>query len=210
MQHNYTPEELALMQQELIPPYVSDTSKKQGDFTADDYYSVPEGKNAELIDGVLYDMSASPSFSHQILRGEIGFEIYNYNIQNDRRYITLYVPVNIQLDSDGKTIVQPDIFILFDKSKQCKMGINGVPDFMLEILSPATRKKDMIIKLHKYMSVGVREYWILDPDARQLIVYDFEHSRFPIIYNANDTVPISVLDNQCEINLKKIFEQLDD
>ena len=73
----------------------------------------------------------------------------------------MYVLIDVQLDCDEKTIVQPDLLILCDVSKLSGNTIVGAPDFIVEILSPSTRKKDMFIKLEKYMTAGVREYWIV-------------------------------------------------
>lgn len=83
----------------------------------------------------------------------------------------LIAPMDTQLDCDEKTMVQPDVAILCRNDKIKKWGIYGAPDFVLEVISPSTRRKDYTKKLSKYMTAGVREYWILDPCQQKLIVY---------------------------------------
>ena len=65
------------------------------------------------------------------------------------------------------TIVQPDVFIICDPDKNKDKYIDGAPDFILEVLSPVTKGKDFLIKFNKYMETGVREYWLLDVEARK-------------------------------------------
>mgnify|MGYP000172932761 CR=1 FL=1 len=76
-------------------------------------------------------------------------------------------PIDVQLDKDDKTMVQPDIFILCDQSKNIGRCIYGAPDMVIEITSPSTRKKDFGKKLEKYVNAGVREYWIVDVKNRK-------------------------------------------
>ena len=87
--------------------------------------------------------------------------------------IPLTAPVDVQLDRDEKTMLQPDVLILCDKRKLIRRCIYGAPDFVLEVLSPSTRSKDQIVKLKKYMEADCREYWIVDIENRRIVVYDF-------------------------------------
>ena len=77
-----------------------------------------------------------------------------------------------------------DILILCDKTKICKWGINGAPDFCLEIVSESTGRKDYIKKLQKYTEAGVKEYWIIDPFRKVLVMYhwkdDYQPHMFPL------------------------------
>ena len=71
-------------------------------------------------------------------------------------------------------MVQPDVVIVCDRDKIEDRCIYGAPDFVIEVLSKSTRKKDTVIKLNKYMNAGVREYWMIDSAQKKVIVYDFE------------------------------------
>ena len=148
-------------------------NRRQGEYSVEDYYALPEDKRVELIDGVFYDMSA-PSFVHQRIGGEIYRQIANFIFENRGSCIPLMSPVDVRLDCDDKTMVQPDVVLLCDQGKIMKWGIMGAPDFVLEVLSASTKRKDCIKKLDKYMEAGVKEYWMIDPYQRKLIVYEFE------------------------------------
>ena len=89
-------------------------------------------------------------------------------------------------------MLQPDVVIVCDRKKVVHRCVYGAPDFVLEILSPSSRKKDSIIKLNKYMNAGVREYWVVDPEKRLVLVYDFEHNNFPIIYGFDSQIPVRI------------------
>ena len=166
-------------------------SKKQGDYTIKDYYALPEDKRVELIDGVFYDMSA-PSFVHQRIGGELYRQIANFIFENKGSCIPLMAPVDVRLDLDDRTMVQPDVVILCDQNKIMKWGIMGAPDFVAEVLSPSTQRKDCIKKLDKYMEAGVKEYWMIDPYKRKLIVYEFERESYPAVYGLSGQVPVGI------------------
>ncbi|MCI5620002.1 MAG: Uma2 family endonuclease [Lachnospiraceae bacterium] len=177
----------------------------QGSYTVDDYRALPEEQRVELIDGCFYDMAA-PTFLHQQIAGEIHRQIANYILDHGGSCRPLIAPVDVQLDCDEKTMVQPDVGILCHEDKIEKWGVYGAPDFVLEIVSPSTRRKDCIKKLDKYMDAGVREYWILDPDQKKLLVYLAEGEACPIIYGLDHPVPIRIYDGALEICLENILK----
>ncbi len=179
--------------------------KKQGEFTLEDYYRIPDDIRVELIDGVIYDMAA-PTSLHQFISLEISVVLHEYIRKNKGRCIPLAAPVDVQLDCDEKTMLQPDVLIVCDREKFRRGIVYGAPDFIVEILSPSTRKKDLSVKLTKYMNAGVREYWIVDPDKKRVIVYDMEHDAFPEIYTFQDQVPVRIFEGKCTINFKEVFE----
>ena len=112
------------------------------------------------------------------------------------------------MDCDDRTMVQPDIIVLCDKSKAIKRGIYGAPDFVVEILSPSTGRKDAIIKLRKYKESGVREYWMVDPDRKRIVVYDWDNGGIPKVYGFDAKVPVGIFDGECEIDFAEIYEQI--
>lgn len=180
-------------------------TKKQGEYTLKDYYRMPEEQRVELIDGVIYDMS-SPTSVHQLIAGFIHSRLLTYVSGRKGECLPIIAPIDVQLDCDDKTMVQPDLVIVCERDKVINRCIYGAPDFVLEILSPSTRKKDMVTKLNKYMNAGVREYWMIDPDKKNILVYDFEHDNYPVIYGFDAKVPVAVWENDCEICFQEVFD----
>ena len=113
-------------------------------------------------------------------------------------------PVDVQLDCDDRTIVQPDLLILCDKDKYTPARIIGAPDFVAEVLSRSTRTKDIFIKLNKYRNAGVREYWIIDPAKKTVMVWDFENDDTVNIYGFRDSIPVGIYEGELVIDFSVI------
>lgn len=183
--------------------YHVNTQHTQGSYTIDDYRALPDEQRVELIDGYFYDMSA-PTFLHQRIGGEVHRQIANFIMEREGDCQPLIAPVDIQLDCDEKTMVQPDVAILCHDDKVRRWGVYGAPDFVLEVISPSTRRKDCTKKLSKYMDAGVREYWILDPYQQKLIVYFFESEICPVIHGLDEPVPVGIYKGELEIEFSHI------
>ena len=181
--------------------------KKQGEYTLEDYYNLPDDQRAELIDGVLYNMS-SPTTYHQLVIAQIVYQFMKC-VEGHEECEVFFSPLDVQLDMDNKTMVQPDIIVLCDRSKMTERCVYGAPDFVLEVLSPSTEKKDKIIKLHKYLNAGCREYWIVDPDEETVTVYDFERDLISIRHTFEETIPVGISEGRCKIDFKPVKEKLD-
>ena len=189
---------------EAMPAY---QVKKQGEYTLEDYYALPDERRVELIDGVIYDMSA-PTTIHQLIGLEIWGQLQKFIRKKKGTCIPFAAPVDVQLDCDDRTMVQPDVLVVCDRDKIIKRCIYGAPDFVVEILSPSTKRKDGIIKLSKYISAGVREYWIVDPDKKQVVVYDFQKEDYPVIYGFGGEIPVGIFDGECRIDFAEIYEYM--
>ncbi len=182
---------------------------KIGPHTLEDYYALPEDQRVELIDGEFFVMDA-PSTIHQIVSFKMCYQIQRYIDEKKGGCIPLMAPTDVQLDCDDKTMVQPDVMILCDRSKLIRRCIMGAPDFIVEVLSKATKKKDSLIKTHKYENAGVREYWMVDTEKERVLVYTFEEDTLPTIYGANDEIPVKIYDGDLKITMKEIFESIKD
>ncbi len=189
---------------QAVPVY--EAKKKK--YTLDDYYALPDEQRVELIDGVFYDMGA-PSTYHQIIGMELGFRLKSFIKEKGGSCIPLASPVDVQLDCDNKTMVQPDVLVLCDRSKLIKRCIYGAPDFIVEVLSKSTKRKDSTIKLSKYIQAGVREYWLVDIEKERVLVYFFESDDYPTIYGRDDEIPVGIFDGELKIPMAEVFGALE-
>lgn len=180
-------------------------TKKQGEYTLEDYRRLPDDVRAELIDGELIFLEA-PSFTHQEMITELLVEIKMFIRSHKGTCRVLPSPLDVQLDCDDRTMVQPDVVIVCDRDKIIDRCIYGAPDLVIEVLSKSTRKKDTVIKLNKYMNAGVREYWMIDPAYKKVIVYDFERDNYPAIYGFDAKVPVGIWNGDLEIDFAEVYE----
>lgn len=184
-------------------------TKKQGEYTIRDYRKLPEDMRAELIDGTLVFLEA-PDFTHQELVAELIFEFKLYIRKKGGLCRILSSPLDVQLDCDDKTMVQPDIVLVCQEDRITRKGIYGAPDFCIEVVSDSSRKRDYGIKVQKYMNAGVREYWIIDTKRKKIVCYWFEGKDAPEItmYTFQDYVPVGIYDGSLEIDFSDIAKRL--
>lgn len=182
---------------------------KSGKYTLADYYALPDEIRAELIDGVFYDM-ASPTYIHQLIAGRIFYAAADYINKKGGKCLPFTAPLDVQLDKDDKTILEPDMLIVCDRGRFERGIVYGAPDFVVEVLSKSTASKDSIIKLNKYFRGGVREYWIISPWQRTITVHMFENDYACTLYNATDKVPVGIFNNECIVDFAPVFELIDE
>lgn len=192
---------------DMVKEEVAYGTKKQGEYTLEDYYAIPDDRRVELIDGVIYDI-ASPTSIHQDLALEIAVFLKNFVKKNKGKCKVYISPIDVQLNCDNRTMVQPDVIIVCNRDIIIKRCIYGVPDFVVEVLSPSSTKRDSAIKLRKYKESGVREYWMIDPDKKMVIVYDWTKSEIPKVYGFDSKVPVGIFDGECEIDFREIYDEI--
>ena len=118
---------------------------------------------------------APPSFVHQKISVKLSSKIDNYITEHKGNCQVLAAPFAVFLNKDDKNYVEPDISVICDPDKLNDKGCNGAPDWVIEIVSPSSRRMDCSTKLFKYRTAGVREYWIVDPAKDRITVWDFEN-----------------------------------
>lgn len=165
---------------------------KDGKYTIEDIYALPEGQRAELINGEMY-MMASPSTIHQMLLTELFYLIVNH-IKSNKGNCKAFTPLGIFLHNDDNTYLEPDIAVICDKDKLDNKGCHGAPDWVIEIVSPSSKKMDYAIKMAEYQKSEVREYWIVDPLKKIITVYLLEKDSAPILYRFTDKVPVGIFE----------------
>jgi len=176
-------------------------------YTYADYASWDDDKRYELIDGVAYLMS-SPTFTHQRIIINLARKLADY--LDGKPCEVVIAPMDICLGAKGDdddTVVQPDVFVICDKTKIEKSRLNGAPDLAIEVISPSTSRHDRIKKLNKYLQAGVREYWIVDPEDKAITVHVLENGRYVLsAFEETDTISVNILDG-CKISLPDVFAE---
>lgn len=173
-------------------------------YTAEDYWNLPERKRAELIDGRLYDL-ASPNRIHQELIVELPFIFHRYIKSNKGNCKVYAAPFAVNLSANDKTFVEPDISIICDPDKLSDRGCEGAPDFIIEVVSPSSRRMDYIRKNALYADAGVREYWIVDPSSEQTTVYRYEDNDAPVIIPFDQLIQVGIYEN-LQINIAELLK----
>ena len=182
-------------------------NKRQGEYTLEDYYSIPDERRVELIDGEIFDMAA-PSALHQLILGELYVQFKACAAAHGLPCRVFLSPCDVQLDNDDKTMVQPDLFILCRDFDRDRRSIAGAPDLTVEILSDSTRSKDLLLKTYKYKNAGVREYWIIDPKKQEILVYDFsDEDLTPERWSFDDVIPVHISGGACSIDFAAVKKE---
>lgn len=167
-----------------------DALPKEDIYTIEDIYALPDGERAELIDGKIYYM-APPNRTHQKVSMFLSNDISEYIKKNNGECEVYAAPFAVFLNKDDINYVEPDISVICDQSKLDEKGCHGAPDWIIEIVSPSSRKMDYYKKLFKYRTAGVREYWIVDLDKHVVMVYDFEHDNMEE-YSFGTDIPVGI------------------
>ena len=181
--------------------------QQQGHYTIYDYYALPDDRRVELIDGVFYDMAA-PSVVHQIILLRMAMQLTACADKSKGAYVVVPAPYDVQLDKDIYTMVQPYIVVFQGDPVESSRCHIGAPAFVLEILSPSSRSKDMLLKLNKYQRAGVLEYWLIDPKYKKVIVYEFEGDVRSAEYDFCSKIPLGISGGACEIDFRAIYEKI--
>jgi Uma2 family endonuclease len=161
----------------------------------------------ELIDGYPYMMSA-PSISHQRVLVELTFQFVS--LLKGKPCEVFVAPLDVclfGLGDDDETVVQPDLIVICDKSKLDAKRCNGAPDMVIEILSPSSQAHDTRRKLDKYHQAGVKEYWIVDPDKKRLMIHMLVGGKYKVKeFDATAIVTAHVLGGS-KIYLAEVFAE---
>jgi Uma2 family endonuclease len=175
----------------------------------EDYFEIRE-KSEELleyIDGYVY-MSPSPSTKHQRISGKLFNTFANY-LEGDSCEV-FHAPFDIELKKESITdtkIVIPDLSILCDKNGFTDARYVGVPDLIVEILSPSNQSHDLVTKLNLYMTYGVKEYWIVNPMLNSVTVYALNEEEMNVQHDVKTEIGsiTSKILPGLSMNLKEIF-----
>ena len=151
----------------------------QGEWTYEDYLRLPDdGQRYEVIRGVLY-LAPAPNYDHQFTSIKLAVQLTVFVDANDLG-IVLAAPFDILLPEGIGAPVEPDLLFIRKENQPHRGDKNfqGVPDLLVEILSPSTRHYDRRVKLAAYRDAGVPEFWLVDPLTRTVVVYGWREGRF--------------------------------
>lgn len=176
-----------------------------------DYKTWPDDFRCELIDGVIYEMSPASSFNHQKIVGKIFVSVSNF--LEGKPCTPFVAPLDVRFiaisetpDENVYTTVQPDVGVICDKTKITELYCEGPPDLVVEVLSPSTGFKDQTQKLELYEKYGVREFWVVNPEVKYIMIYNHNGKDFnkPEYLKGEDLVKSRVLEG-FEVPLLDIF-----
>ena len=177
-------------------------------YTVADYMNWDDGERWELIDGVAYSMSPAPTIKHH----DIGLNFYSLLRKHfkGKSCKPFAAPVDVVLSE--LDVVQPDVFVVCDSTKITPKNIQGAPDFVVEILSPSTSRKDLREKKALYERSGVAEYLVLDPLELYAQLFRLnENGRYNAgeIYGPEASLSLQILGSEM-LDLREVFDGLEE
>jgi Uma2 family endonuclease len=186
--------------------------KQDGKYTYKNYRAWEDGRRWEIIRGQAYDMTPAPVTFHQFILGELYYQLKAQLKEKSCHAFTapfdVLLPLGEEKTDNIENVVQPDISVVCDPSKLEEKGCLGAPDFIIEILSPATARKDRLEKFNLYEQAGVKEYWIVSPEEKMVQVFILdENNRYgrPSMYEETGSITLTALHN-LTIDLIPVFD----
>ena len=175
-------------------------------YTYSDYEKWPEYPRYELINGRAILLS-SPSQYHQGMLIELGTQFRTYLRGKKCKVFLAPFDVRLNYNTADNTVLQPDLLVVRDMDKLNGKHCLGAPDMVAEILSPSTARKDNLVKSKLYRDAGVKEFWIIDPVHRLVVVHLLENGGYVAsYYGIEEVIPVNVLED-CKIRMADVFEE---
>ena len=160
-------------------------------FTYEDLQHFPDdSKRRELINGEVY-VTPAPTIRHQRIVANLLVLINDFLREHPLGEVFV-APVDVIFSEQDDDVAEPDLIYLSKEKANIvsKRGIEGAPDWLIEVTSPSTVKRDFTLKRKLYQKYGVRLYWILDLDAEMIHVWDEGEHR---VYDKDDVIKVSLL-----------------
>jgi Uma2 family endonuclease len=160
-------------------------------WTYEEYYRLEDGRRYEIIDGALREAPA-PDTWHQSWIGELHI-ILQKHVKNRKLGKVFLAPVDVVLDSENT--VQPDLVFVSTARLNLiqKRAIFGVPDLLVELVSPSSVRRDRYDKKALYTRFGVREYWIGDPANKSLEILTLKRGQYELHCSAEEKGKVTSL-----------------
>lgn len=168
--------------------------KGEKGYTIADIEALPDGERAELIDGEMF-MMATPMTIHQRILVRLILKIGSYIENNKGNCELLPAPFGVYIKKDDRNYVEPDISVICHEDKLDEKGCHGAPDWVIEIVSPSSRKMDYVRKTALYQETGVREYWIVDPQKEMVTIYRANQWDIPLCYSFSERIQVGIYED---------------
>lgn len=177
-------------------------------YTYADYLGWDGPERFQLLEGEIFMMS-SPTVDHQAICMELSGQFRDFLRGKPCRVFA--APLDVRLfpreDKSDDTVVQPDILVVCDRTRLGRNSVNGPPDLVIEINSPSNTTGEMFRKFQLYLEAGVREYWIIIPELKQVQVHILEEGRYlSSLYHEDAVVPVTILP-PLSIDLKTLWAE---
>ncbi len=173
-------------------------------FTINDYMSTPNEKRYQLLDGELI-VAPSPTTRHQTILLRLSRAMHD-GVNSSQLGRVWVAPLDVVLSDHD--VAQPDLFFVSNARENIvtEANVQGAPDLVVEILSPATAKYDREYKMTLYSRHGVREYWLVDPEEDLVEVWTESETGLvqAAAYQRGDTLASPLLEG-LNIPLEAIF-----
>jgi len=182
-------------------------------YTYADYLTWMDDVRRELYDGFIVKLE-TPWMKHQEVSINLTMVIGNY--KKGKYFHAFHAPFDVRLpenvekkeDNQIYTVVQPDLCIITDNSKLDDRGCLGAPEFIIEISTKETSKRDVKDKFEIYQKHGVREYWIVFPNDENVNVFVLDENgkfQFKGIFSEDDKIPVHIFNGDLKIDLTEVF-----
>lgn len=188
----------------------------EAQYTIQDYMTWRFEEMVELIRGRIFRMSPAPTSGHQLVSGALFSALYQF--LNSKNCLVFHAPFDVYLPvknlKSGKpdTVVQPDISVICDRSKISMRGCEGSPDWVIEILSEHTKKKDIQIKFDLYEECAIQEYWIVYPNDQIIEIFSLNSQGKYLRFGSycEDDMFSPELFPELKISIEEVFAALKD
>ncbi|WP_235298018.1 Uma2 family endonuclease [Portibacter marinus] len=187
-----------------------------GSYTYGDYLKFEFDEMVELIRGKIFRMSPAPKTKHQNVAGNLHGMMWKFFKKKKCEVfiapfdVILPIP-NRRPGKSSDTVVHPDVCVICDPEKIQENGCFGAPDFIIEVISPHTTKKDIQLKYEIYEESLVKEYWVVYPKDEHVSVYLLQEGAYgrPMVYEHKDLIRPEIFP-ELEIDLAEVFEVEED
>ncbi|SEJ60559.1 Endonuclease, Uma2 family (restriction endonuclease fold) [Cyclobacterium xiamenense] len=180
-----------------------------------DYLTWQMDEVVELIKGKIFKKAAAaPRRIHQRISAKLLTRLYvfleNKACQVYSAPFDVRFPTSSKEDKSIYDVVQPDICVICDLEKLDDRGCIGVPDLIVEILSPGNSTVELKHKFTLYESNGVREYWIIHPETQDLLIYSLVDGKYvpSKLFTSGDVVESKVIKG-FKLDLEEFFRDME-